>query len=106
MRGPSIVLADLVAGRVERSELVVGAEDGDRDGSARVVTEIVLVEGDAVRLGVLLEPLGCRLALQSDLDQALALVRVDTAGVVLSRRGAGQRQRAQREQRQRPPHGS
>jgi hypothetical protein len=98
---------EVVAGQVERRELEVGAEDRHGHGAVGVVSQVVLVEVDAVGLGAELQALGGALARQVDLDQALTLVRVDSALVLALRRsGTGGRQRACRNSGKRSPHGS
>ncbi len=54
--------AELVARRVERSELGLGAEDGYRHRSILVVPQVVVVEVHAVRLSLELESQSGRLA--------------------------------------------
>ena len=78
--------AERVARLVERLELVLVAEDGGRHGPIAVVAEVVVVELDAVRVGLELQPHGGALTGERDLDQALALVRVDAPFWVLTRR--------------------
>ncbi len=71
--------ADLEARRVDRRDLVVVAEDGHRHRAVGLLAEVVLVEVDAIALGLQLEAHRGTLVGEVDLDQALALVRIDAA---------------------------
>jgi hypothetical protein len=79
--------ADLEARRVERSDLVVGPEDAYGHGATGALAQVVVIEVDAVRRGLELQPHRGRLARQVHLHEALALVRVDAALVCRKRCG-------------------
>jgi hypothetical protein len=100
-------LAEVEPGQVECRKLVVRAEDGHRHRAVLIVTEVVVVEVDSVRLGVELEFYGRILAGQIDLDQALTLVWIDPPSFfALCPHGAGECHSAQRNgEHQRSPHG-
>jgi hypothetical protein len=94
--------ADVIARIGERVELVSVAEHRGGDRAVVVPAQVVLVELDAVRVGLELQPHRRRPAVQRDLDKTSALVRVDPPSLQGARlRDAGPRQRAQRRSGQR-----
>jgi hypothetical protein len=99
--GPFDRPADVVAGGLERVELLSAAEDGDGDAAVPVVPEIVLVEVDAVVLCLELQLDRVGLAVEMHLDEASALVRVDPSSHVLRKGAAGGRKRDHRRGEQR-----
>ncbi len=76
--------SQLVAGGRERVELVGRAEDGRGDGAVAIVPQIVVVEVDAVGVGVQLQLDRGSLAREMHLDEVPALVRVDSPSFALA----------------------
>ena len=96
--------AELVAGGLERVELLGAAEDGYGHAAVGVVTEVMVVEVDAVLVGLELQRDRVGLAVQMHLDEAATLVGVDTSRVFVGGgRGAGESQREQRDDYGPPP---
>ena len=96
--------AELVAGGVERGQLLLAAEDGHRHRAVRVRAQIVVVEVDAVRLGLQLKANRSGLVRQCDLDEAATLVRIDAPRFLVGRsRSAGHSQREQCDDDDPPP---
>ena len=96
--------AQPVARSMERGKLLFGAEHGDGDRPVGVRAEIVVVEVDAVAVGVQLQPDRRCLVRQRDLDEAAALVGIDASAVLVGRCGAaGGCQSEDRESEQRSP---
>jgi hypothetical protein len=86
--------SDLVSRCRERVELVGRAEHGHRDRAVAVVPQVVVVEVDAVLLGVQLQLDRRSLVRQVHLDEVATLVRVDASPLFAVRgRAGGERQR-------------